>query len=147
MAKVNVYLTFDGNCEEAFNFYKSVFGVEFASFCRYSEAPDIPGMPPISEADKNKIMHAALCISQETCLMGGDFCDFVPSMKFAQGNNFSICISPSDEAEARNLFESLAAGGVITMPLEKQFWGSLNGSLIDKFGIAWMVDFEIEQPK
>jgi PhnB protein len=145
MATVNIYLSFDGNCEQAFNFYKSVFGGEFTYMGRWSEMPPAPGMPPIADADKNKVMHVGLPISKETCLLGADFCAFDPSMKFCAGNNFSICITPSDEAEARKLFAALAVGGTITMPLEKQFWGSLNGMLVDKFGIAWMVDFALEQ--
>ena len=147
MATVNVYLTFDGNCEEAFNFYKSVFGGELCNVCKYSDMPPMPNMPPLSDADKNKIMHICFPISQETALMGADFCEFEPGMKLNQGNNFTICINPKDEAEAQKLFDALAVGGQITMPLEKQFWGSLNGMLVDKFGIAWMVDFALEQPK
>ena len=145
MATVNVYLAFDGNCEQAFNFYKSVFGGDFTYMGRWSEMPSAPGQPPINDADKNKIMHVGLPISKETILMGADFCEFEPSMKFIQGNNFSICVTPKDENEAQKLFDALAAGGNITMPLQKQFWGSLNGMLIDKFGITWMVDFELKQ--
>ena len=141
MAAVNAYLGFDGNCEQAFNFYKSIFGGEFLYFGRFSEMPPMPEQPPMNDADKNKIMHVALPISNETILMGADFCSFDPNRKFIQGNNFSVCISPSDEAEAHKLFNALAVDGKITMPLEKQFWGSLSGTLVDKFGIAWMVDF------
>lgn len=143
MAKVNVYLGFDGNCEEAFNFYKSVFGGEFTYMGRYSDIPTTPGQPPINEAYKNKIMHVGLYISKETCIMGYD-----ESMReLIKGNNFSLCVTPANEEEARKLFDALAVGGKVTMPLEKQFWNALNGMLIDKFGITWMIDFPLEEPK
>lgn len=144
MTTVNVYLSFDGNCEVAFNFYKSVFGGEFTYLGRYSEMPASPEYS-ISEADKNKIMHVGLPISKETILMGADFCAFDPSTKFIAGNNFSICITPADEAEGHKLFNALSVGGNVIMPFEKQFWGSLNGMLVDKFGITWMVDYELKQ--
>ncbi len=143
MATVNVYLSFDGNCEEAFNFYKSVFGGEFTYMGRYSDMPIAQGQPPIKEADKNKIMHVGLYISKETCIMGYD----ETMREFIPGNNFSLCVSPSSEEEAHKLFNALAVGAKITMPLERQFWNALHGMLIDKFGITWMVDFPLEEPK
>lgn len=145
MATVNVYLTFDGNCGEAFNFYKSVFGGEFQYIGKYSEMPPQEGMPPMSEAESNKIMHVTLPISKETGLMGCDIGGESAS-SFKKGNNYAISINTESMEEADKLFNGLSAGGQITMPMNQTFWGSYFGMFIDKFGIAWMVSFD-ESPK
>ena len=142
MAKINIYLTFSGNCEEAFNFYKSILGGEFNHVARYK---DMPAKTPVSDADGDKILFIGLPVSKETILMGCDavrgFCWEAWGDEIKGGNNFSACISPDSEADARRIFSALAEGGKIVMPLEKQIWGSLNGLLTDKFGINWMVDY------
>lgn len=139
MAQVNPYLTFNGTCEAAFNFYKSVFGGDFPYIGRFK---DMPGDVP--EAAKELIMHVSLPISKETILMGSD-----SSEAFGQtttvGNNFSVSINAESEDEARKLFEGLSAGGKITMPLDKTFWGAFFGMFTDKFGINWMVNYDYEQ--
>lgn len=141
MAQVNPYLTFNGTCEAAFNFYKSVFGGDFPYIGRFK---DMPGDVP--EAAKELIMHVSLPISKETILMGSD-----SSEAFGQtttiGNNFSVSINAESEDEARKLFEGLSAGGKITMPLDKTFWGAFFGMFTDKFGINWMVNYDYEQKK
>jgi len=145
MATVNVYLTFDGNCEEAFKFYQSVFGGEFPYIGRFKDMPqEDPNCEPMNAADGNKIMHVTLPISKETCLMGSDTGGEWAS-QFQKGNNFSISINAESKVEADNLFNSLSAGGQVAMALNKTFWGAYFGMFVDKFGIAWMVNFD-EQP-
>ncbi|MGB4776022.1 MAG: VOC family protein [Daejeonella sp.] len=141
MAAVNPYLTFNGTCEEAFNFYKSVFGGEFAYTGKYK---DMPSEKPISAANQEKIMHISLPISKETILMG---CDSSDTFGHATqtGSNFSISINADSENEARKLFTGLSADGKITMALEKTFWDALFGMFTDKFGIHWMVNYDYNQ--
>lgn len=134
---MNPYLTFGGNAEEVFNFYKSVFGGEFEVLSRFGE------MPEEFQTDKSqndKIMHISLPIGGETILMGSDCPDaYGPVIK---GNNFSISIQTDSEEEAERLFNSLSAGGQITMPLEKTFWNAFFGMCNDQFGIQWMVSYD-----
>ena len=147
MASINVYLIFNGNCEEAFNFYKSVFGGEFPYVGRFGEMPPQEGMKPMSDEDKNRIMHVSLPISKETILMGSDTGgEWAPN--YSQGNNFSISINTDTKEEADRLFNGLSAGGTATMPMNKTFWGDYFGMFTDKFGINWMVSFsEAKQNK
>lgn len=138
MATTNTYLTFNGNCEEAFTFYKSVFGGDFNYMGRFNEMPPQEGNQ-MSEADGNKIMHVSLPIGT-SILMGSDT-GGEWAISFAQGNNFSISISADSKEEADRLFGGLAEGGNITMPLSDTFWGDYFGMLVDKFGVAWMMSF------
>lgn len=139
MATVNTYLTFNGNCEEAFNFYKSVFGGDFAYIGRFGEMPEGDGYS-VPEADKNKIMHVGLPIGN-TILMGSDTGgDW--AAKLIEGNNFSVSVNTESKEEADHIFKGLAAEGQITMPMENTFWGAYFGMLTDKFGIQWMVNFD-----
>lgn len=141
MAQVNPYLTFNGNCEEAFNFYKSVFGGEFAHIGRFK---DMPSEAPLSDEVANLIMHVSFPISSETILMASDTHEsFSPPV--IGGSNISISINTDSEDEAIKLFNGLSAGGKVTMPLEKTFWGALFGMFTDKFGIHWMVNYDYEQ--
>ena len=139
MATLNTYLNFNGNTEEAFNFYKSVFGGEFAFMQRMKDTPEVG---KVSEADKDKIMHVSLPIGGNM-LMGTDVLESMPPTKF--GTNSSISISPESEEEAKKLFDGLSAGGQVGMPLEKMFWGALFGFFTDKFGVQWMVNYEIKK--
>jgi PhnB protein len=138
---ISPYLTFAGNCEEAFNYYKSVFGGQFTYMGRFKEMPPMEGQPPMSEADGEKIMHVSLPISTETFLMGSD-----SSEAFGQatvmGNNFSVSVNARNNTEADRLYHGLSAGGHATMPMSKTFWGSYFGMCTDKFGIQWMVSVE-----
>ena len=140
MANIIPYLTFPGNCEEAFNFYKSVFDKEFAHIGRFK---DMPSERPIPESQKEKIMHVSLPISKETALLGSDSSEQFGQATI-QGNNISISVNTESEAEAEKIFNGLAEGGKITMPLEKTFWGAFFGMLTDKFGINWMVNYDFE---
>ena len=140
---VNPYLTLNGNCEEAFNFYKSVFGGEFTFVGRFN---DMPGESPIPDSEKEKIMHISLPISKETILMGSD-----SSEAFGQittpGNNIALSINTLSESEAKRIFSELSEEGTVAMPIEKTFWGALFGMFTDKYGINWMVNYDYEQNK
>ena len=142
MATVNAYLTFDGNCEAAFNFYKTAFGGNFREFSRFGEMPPQDGMPPLSEEMGNRIMHVSLPISAETILMGSDI---IPGMspKITAGNNFSISLGVDSKEEADKIFAALSAGGNVTMPLDVTFWGAYFGMWTDQFGINWMVNYDL----
>jgi PhnB protein len=143
MATINPYLNYDGNCEEAFNFYKSVFGGEFAHMARFKE---MPSENPIPDEFAEQIMHVALPISKETILMGSDTMpEFGPPC--VQGTNFSISVNTDTEDEAKRIFASLSEGGAIHMPLEKTFWGALFGMFTDQFGINWMVNYDYGEMK
>jgi PhnB protein len=139
MAKVSTYLNFTRNTEEAFHFYKSVFGGEFSGggIARFRDIPAQEGMPPIAEEDKNLIMHIELPILGGHLLMGTDA---PASMGFNVnfGNNVHISLDPDTKAETKRLFDALSAGGNITMELQVMFWGAYYGSCTDKFGVQWM---------
>ncbi len=144
MATVNVYLSFNGNCEEAFNFYKSAFGGEFPYVGRFKDMP-ADGGEPVDEEYGEKIMHISLPISNETVLMGSDV-GGEWSPQFVQGNNFSLSIGADSKEEAERLFSELSADGQVVMPLNTTFWGEYFGMFTDKFGINWMVSHRV-QPK
>jgi PhnB protein len=138
---INPYLNFNGNCEEAFNFYLSVFGGKFSNVSRFNSMPPMEGQPPIPESEGNKIMHIALPISQETILMGSDTTGaFGPTTIY--GNNFSLSLNTVSQSDADRMFNGLSNGGQVVMPMAKTFWGSYFGMLVDKFGIHWMISFE-----
>ncbi len=136
MATINPYLTFNGTCEAAFEFYKTIFGGEFQFSGRFSEMPPNPEMPVMSEEDKNKIMHISLPISSETVLMGSDV---INGDDLVKGNNCTISIHCETILEVDQMFLGLSDGGKVTMPLNKTFWGSYFGMFTDKFGIHWMI--------
>ena len=146
MTTVNTYLTFNGNCEEAFLFYQSVFGGEFPYVGRFNEMPPQEGMPPMSNEFKNRIMHISLPISKETSIMGSDT-GGEWAADFKQGNNFSISINTDSQKEADRLYAALSKGGNATMPMSNTFWGSYFGMLTDAFGINWMISVESNNPK
>lgn len=131
------YLNFDGKAEEAFNFYKSVFGGEFTFFAKMSDAPE---SDKLSEEERNRVMHIALPINEHTILMASDC---VPSAGHVlkEGNNMYINLSAESREDADRLFNGLSAGGNIEMPMEDMFWGDYFGSFKDRFGIQWMVNF------
>lgn len=138
MATTNIYLNFTNQTEEAFVFYKEVFGTEFdAEMTRMSEAPREKGQPELSAADKNLIMHVSLPILGGVKLMGTDAPE---SMGFVlkQGNNVYISLEPDSRSETDHLFNKLSNNGKVEMPLQEMFWGDYFGSCVDKFGICWM---------
>jgi PhnB protein len=136
MKAANTYLNFQGNTEEAFNFYKSVFGGEFTGLYRMSEAPGTEHMP---EEEKNKIMNIGLPLGPHNVLMGTDMPESMGKLTF--GNNTHICLATDSREETEKIFNGLAAGGTISMPLADMFWGSYHGALTDKFGVQWMIDY------
>lgn len=145
MTTVNTYLTFPGQCEEAFNFYKAAFGGEFTYIGRFGEMPpgeDGNGCPP---AEADKIMHVSLPIGN-TVLMGSDSSEAFGHTT-VMGNNFSVSINTDSKENADKLFAALSAGGQVTMPMEKTFWGAYFGMFTDKFQINWMVNFDEEPMK
>lgn len=138
MASVSTYLNFPRTTEEAFNFYKSVFGGEFAGgIHRFSEVPQQDGTTPTAPEDKNLVMHMALPILGGHMLMGTDAPE---SMGFGvkNGNNVYINLEPDTRAETQRLFDALSSGGKVEMPLQEMFWGDYFGSFTDKYGIQWM---------
>lgn len=145
MATINPYLTFNGNCEAAFNFYKSVFGGEFQFLGRFKDMPPVDGKS-VPDSEGEKIMHVSFPIGKETVLMGSDSSEAFGQATVA-GNNFSISLNTTSQAEADKLFKGLSADGKVTMPMNKTFWGSYFGMLTDKFGIQWMVSFDNNEKK
>lgn len=139
MTSINTYLTFNGNCREAFEFYRSVFGGEFSFISTFGEMPTQEGYK-MSENDTHKIMHVTLPISKETALMGSDTSEHYKKATF--GDNFSISIHTDTKEEADRLFKALSENGEKTMPMDNTFWGSYFGMLKDQFSIHWMVSFE-----
>lgn len=142
MAQTSTYLNFARNTEEAFNFYKSVFGGDFVDgkINRFKDIPAQDGMPPIAEEDKNLVMHIALPILGGHLLMGTDAPESL-GFKVNQGNNVYISIHPDSRSEADKLFARLSENGEIEMPMQDMFWGDYFGSFTDKFGIRWMVNY------
>ena len=138
MAQINPQINFNGNAEEAFTFYKSVFGGEFAKIVRFKEI-SIPGFP-VSENDSNKIMHIALPIGNNV-LMANDVPESMGSTNENE-NRSKISISAESREEADKLFSGLSAGGNIEVPIDDSPWSSYVGMFRDKYGIEWMVDFD-----
>ena len=136
MATINAYLNFRGNTEEAFNFYKSVFGGEFTILQRFKDVPD-SGMPP---EDQDKLMHVSLPIGGNV-LMGTDAVG-LQGKDYLAGNNFQLSVAVDSKEEAEKIFNGLASGGDIKMPLQETFWAPAFGMLNDKFGIQWMVNYD-----
>ena len=138
MARVSTYLNFPRNTEEAFNFYKSVFGGDFIGhIARFGDMPPQEGMPPLAEQDKNMVMHMELPITGGHVLMGTDAPESF-GFTINLGNNMHINLEPDTRAETKRLFEAMSAGGKVTMELQDMFWGAYYGSCTDKFGVQWM---------
>jgi PhnB protein len=142
MKAINPYINFNGNTEEAFNFYKSVFGGEFAALMRFGEMPGCDEMSgnKMSDEDKSKIMHIALPIG-EGVLMATDTLESM-GQKLTDGNNFSISINAESKEEANRVFNGLSDGGAVEMPLGDTFWGVYFGMTHDKFGVRWLVNYD-----
>lgn len=138
MARTSTYLNFTRNTEEAFNFYRSVFGGEFVEgrIARFGDMPPMEGAPPMAETDKNLVMHVELPILGGHIIMGTDAPE---SMGFSVnfGNNVHINLEPDTKIETKKLFDALSIGGTVTMELADMFWGAYFGSCTDKFGVQW----------
>jgi PhnB protein len=138
MSTINPYLNFDGYTEEAFNFYKTVFGGEFLALQRFK---DFPEGNKLSETDREKIMHIALPISNGYILMGTDTLESM-GQTLTVGNNFYISVQVESKEEAIRVFKELSAEGKMEMPIQDTFWGAYFGMFADKFGIQWMVNYD-----
>ncbi len=146
MAKLNIYLKFDGNCEEVFTLYESVFDSTVSFISRYKDVPRMEeeGMPVIPEEDLEKIENICLPISKDTILMGADGLAAFGTKPII-GNNFSIYITAESQDEAYKIFHGLSAGGQIQMPISRAHWGDYFGMCTDKFGISWFVNYSPKQ--
>jgi PhnB protein len=140
--KVHAYLNFDGNAEEAFEFYKSVFGGEFASVIRFKDFP-MEGVHVPSE-DEDKMMHIALPLGEDNLLMASDALRSL-GQEVRQGNNLYVSVHPDSREEAERIFTALSAGADVEMPIADQAWGDYFGSLKDAFGVMWMVNYSPPQ--
>jgi PhnB protein len=143
MVKSNVYLNFKGNCEEAFNFYKSVFDVEFEYIGRFKDMPPMEEHP-LAPEDAEKIMHVSIRLGDGTSIMGSDVGSKWEEYHQA-GTNFHISLQTDSREETEKLFNALSEGGQVMMPLGDTFWGAYFGMFTDKFGIGWMVNYEQQQ--
>ena len=137
MATMHPYLNFDGQAEEAFTFYKSVFGGEFLMLQKFSDMPEADQVP---DNERNRVMHVALPINEHVILMASD-CMPSAGHVLKLGNNMYINVNTDSREEADRIFNGLSEGGKIEMPMEDMFWGDYFGSFADKFGIQWMVNF------
>lgn len=139
MATVSTYLNFNGTTEQAFAFYKDVFGTEYnGPIVRMGEFPPPEGAPAYSDAVKNLVMHVALPILGGHVLMGTDASEEM-GMSLIQGNNAYIMLQPDTRDEADALFAALSDGGTVEMPMADQAWGDYFGSFVDRFGTNWMI--------
>ncbi len=137
MPTFNPYLNFAGNTEDAFKFYKSVFGGEFVNLTRFKDTPEGAKLPP---NEREKIMHVSLPIGKGNILMATDALESM-GHKLTTGNNFNLSIETESKEEAKTLYEKLSVGGKIEQPLQDTFWGAYFGMFADKFGIHWMISY------
>ncbi|MCD7971852.1 MAG: VOC family protein [Candidatus Azobacteroides sp.] len=134
MIKLEPYVRYNGNCMEAFGFYKSVLGGEFVYVMRHKDNPEKDH--PLAKEDEEKILHIALPVGDTVVLMGADTTSDMPANV---GNNITLSLSIQEEEEVKRIFNGLSEGGNVTMPLQKTFWADLYGEFTDKFGINWLV--------
>lgn len=130
---LNVYLFFNGNCEEAMNFYKDCTGGNIISLQRFGDTP-----MPCDESQKNKVMHAIMDIHGSTVM----FSDSDSKRHINFGDNFSLALDFKSEETINACYAALSNGGKITMPLQETFWGAIFGMCTDKFGVNWMFNFD-----
>ena len=135
-ARLNPYLSFNGNCEAAFKFYKKAFGGEFCEVYRYKDMP--PSEGKVDAKHRNRILHMGLPVGG-MLLMGHDSC---PDQPAKVGNNITLSICAGDAAEAKRVFKALSSGGKVVMPLAKTYWAELYGVVIDRFDIPWAINLD-----
>lgn len=141
---VRPYLTFDGNCEEAFNFYKSVFGKELTYIGRFGDMPPLEGQPVIAPEYANRIMHVTLPIDNDFVLFGSDNMEgSCGGTDLVIGNNMSLSLQIETKGEADRIFEVLSKGGIVSVPMGNTFWNAYFGMFTDRFGINWMINVEL----
>ncbi len=129
---IEPYLSFEGRCDEAIEFYRSALGAEVTMLMRFKESPD-PGM--CTADNKEKVMHAELRIGETTIMASDGRCQGPPNFQ-----GFSLSISVAHEAEAERLFTALSEGGKVEMPLARTFWSPLFGMVADRFGVSWLIN-------
>jgi PhnB protein len=137
--KIYPYLNFDAQAEDAFRFYERILGGKLTEIHRFSSIP-AQGGPELTPEQKNLVMHVALELPDGQMIMASDVIDGMGPGR-VEGNNFSISVHPESRQEADRIFDALAQGGTVTMPIEDQFWGDYYGSVTDRFGIQWMVNY------
>lgn len=137
MITINPYLNFAGNTEEAFNFYRSVFGGDFTAVQRFKDTPEAAR---VSNGDGEKLMHIALPIGKGNILMATDALESM-GHKLTPGNNFHLSVEAESKQDAEKFFADLSRGGKATMPLTDTFWGAYFGMVTDRFGISWMISY------
>jgi len=146
MAHVSIYLNFDGNAEEAFDTYRTIFNTEFsAPLMHMGDMPSAPGMPAFSEDDKKKVMHVALPILGGTEIMATDVLESL-GHKLIEGNNVTICLNPDTNEEADRLYTALSQNGSNAVAPHDEFWGYW-GTCKDRFGVRWMFNVSKQQNK
>lgn len=146
MARTNIYLNFQGNAEEAFNTYKSIFNTEWAApIMRIEDLPSLEGMPTLTEAEKKMVMHVSLPVLGGTLIMGTDMIESM-GHKLIIGNNTTISLEPDTKEEADRLFQALAQEGTDCVAPHDEFWGYW-GVCLDRFGIRWMFNVPNQQYK
>ena len=140
MARVNIYLNYMGNTEQAFSLYRSVFGGEFTSLQRMREVPTGPDQSVLPDSERDLIMHIELPILDGTVLMGTDMLESM-GHSLRLGNNVTISLEPDNLSETQRIFDGLAEGGTDVMPLNRMFWGAYWGTCCDRYGVRWMFNF------
>jgi PhnB protein len=140
--KVHTYLNFAGNAEEAFKFYKAVFGSDFSSVVRFKDFP-MEGVT-VPKEDEDKMMHIALPIGEDDLLMASDALESL-GQQVVQGNNVYVSVHPETREEADKIFTALSEAADVEMPIADQVWGDYFGSLKDRFGVMWMVNHGASQ--
>ena len=135
------YLAFEGNAEEAINFYSDAIGGEASNIMLYKDLPPSAGMPPTPDDYVDKILHASFIVKGAELYLS----DMFPGSKVTKGNVVEVNIDFDTEEELRNAFDKLAIGAKISMPVDNVFWGSIFGSLTDKFGVGWSLNYSLPQ--
>lgn len=146
MSTTSIYLNFQNNCQEAFEFYKSVFGTEYiGEVSRYGEMPQEAGMPEISDQIKNLVLNVQLPILGGVKLMGSDTPEGISPIPYVRGTNFNITLETDTREETDYYFKKLAEGGSVDMPLGDTFWNAYYGACTDRFGIQWSFNCEYQK--
>jgi PhnB protein len=136
--KIHPYLNFENKTEEAFRFYEQVLGGKLTEIHRFGSIPE--GSVELTPEQKNLVMHVGLVLPDGQMIMGSDMIAGMGPQR-VEGNNFSISVHPESRQEADRIFNALAHGGMVAMPMADQFWGDYFGALTDRFGINWMVNY------